>query len=46
MRWFPSREKLLEAYREEAKADDKILVKGSRREGLEKVVAGIREEKK
>ena len=46
VRWFASREKLLEAYRSEAKADDRILVKGSRREGMEKVAAGIRKEKK
>ena len=45
VRWFPSREKLLQAYGAEAKEDDRILVKGSRREGMEKVAAGLREGK-
>ncbi len=46
IRWFPSRDQLLEAYFQEAKLDDRILVKGSRCEGMDQVAARLREEKK
>jgi len=45
VRWLPSREKLLQAYGAEGEEDDRILVKGRRREGMEKVAAGLREGK-
>lgn len=37
-RWFKSHEELVEAYIKEARPDDKILVKGSRSQHMEKVV--------
>lgn len=45
-RWFPDRKALIQSYVQEAKAGDRILVKGSRREGMEQVAAHLRQEKK
>jgi UDP-N-acetylmuramyl pentapeptide synthase len=41
-RWFANREELLAAYRREAKADDRILVKGSRSQAMDRVAAELR----
>ena len=41
-RWFASREELLKAYRNEAKADDRILVKGSRSQAMDLIAAELR----
>ena len=41
-RWFASREELVAAYRREAKADDRILVKGSRSQQMDLVAAELR----
>ncbi len=41
-RWFASREELLQAYRREAKSDDRILVKGSRSQQMDLVAAELR----
>ena len=41
-RWFGNREELLAAYRREAKADDRILVKGSRSQKMDLVAAELR----
>ena len=41
-RWFANREELLAAYRREAKADDRILVKGSRSQKMDLVAAELR----
>jgi UDP-N-acetylmuramoyl-tripeptide--D-alanyl-D-alanine ligase len=42
VRWFSKKEELLQAYRELAQPGDRILVKGSRREGMETVAAQLR----
>ncbi|MFZ5806454.1 MAG: UDP-N-acetylmuramoyl-tripeptide--D-alanyl-D-alanine ligase [Verrucomicrobiota bacterium] len=44
-RWFKNHEELAEAYVKSAKSDDKILVKGSRSQTMEKVLDLIRAEK-
>lgn len=41
-RWFASREELLQAYHREAKADDRILVKGSRSQAMDLLAAELR----
>ena len=46
VRWFARREELIKAYGQEAAGTDRILVKGSRREGMEVVAAQLREGKK
>lgn len=46
VRWFAKRDELIQAYAAEAIATDKILVKGSRCEAMEGVVARLREGKK
>ncbi len=45
IRWFPKKEELVQAYRESAQAGDRILVKGSRREGMEVVAEQLRGKK-
>jgi UDP-N-acetylmuramyl pentapeptide synthase len=42
VRWFARREELAKAYVELAQKGDRILVKGSRREGMEAVAAQLR----
>ena len=46
VRWFAKREELIKAYVKEGFGSDRILVKGSRREGMEVVAARLREGKK
>lgn len=46
VRWFAKRDELIKAYVQEAVGTDRILVKGSRREGMEVVAARLREGKK
>lgn len=46
VRWFAKRDELIKAYVQEAVGTDRILVKGSRREGMEFVAARLREGKK
>ena len=46
VRWYSKREELVQAYVHEAIASDRVLVKGSRREGMEAVAARLREAKK
>jgi UDP-N-acetylmuramoyl-tripeptide--D-alanyl-D-alanine ligase len=46
VRWFAKRDELIQAYLQEAVGSDRILVKGSRREGMEVVAARLREGKK
>jgi len=41
-RWFAHRDELLTAYRAEAKPDDRILVKGSRSQEMDRVAAELR----
>lgn len=45
IRWFPKKEELIRVYRESAQAGDRILVKGSRREGMEVVAEQLRGKK-
>jgi len=42
IRWFSKKEELAKAYQEAALAGDRILVKGSRKEGMEWVAAELR----
>jgi UDP-N-acetylmuramyl pentapeptide synthase len=42
IRWFSKKEDLAKAYRGAAQAGDRILVKGSRKEGMEWVAAELR----
>ncbi len=42
VRWFAKKEELVQAYGEVAQSGDRILVKGSRREGMESVATQIR----
>ena len=46
VRWVGNRDQLLAAYQQQAQADDRILVKGSRCEGMDQVAQRLREEKK
>jgi UDP-N-acetylmuramoyl-tripeptide--D-alanyl-D-alanine ligase len=46
VRWFAKRDEVIKAYVQEAVGTDRILVKGSRREGMEVVAARLREGKK
>lgn len=46
VRWFAKRDELIQAYLKEAIVSDRILIKGSRREGMEVVAARLREGKK
>ncbi|NDC80045.1 MAG: UDP-N-acetylmuramoyl-tripeptide--D-alanyl-D-alanine ligase [Verrucomicrobia bacterium] len=43
VRWFARRDELIRAYEAESIGSDRILVKGSRREGMEVVAARLRE---
>jgi UDP-N-acetylmuramoyl-tripeptide--D-alanyl-D-alanine ligase len=46
VRWVGNRDQLLAAYQQQAQAEDRILVKGSRCEGMDQVAQRLREEKK
>jgi UDP-N-acetylmuramoyl-tripeptide--D-alanyl-D-alanine ligase len=46
VRWFGNRDQLLAEYQQQSQSEDRILVKGSRCEGMDQVAQRLREGKK